>query len=155
MEIREFKNMVKALAILSVVTIIVLAGLWSLSYSTGAGSESFHIGSIIVLLQAMVIAASYVMWYLDVNRSAADLINIEEMRRAAFRRILPYWFISLLITGAIGAAAGVGFVLQMIFVDINQVYCLSASIMELVAGNFTLLLLMRFWGLPDRVLGRY
>lgn len=147
--------MAKAIGILSAVTIAVLIGLWSVSYSTGAGTGNLYIGAFFVLLQAIWIIIFYTLWYFDVNRRAAELINIDEMRRAAFSRIPRYMFFSILVTAAVGGAAVAGVMCRVLFVDINQIFCLSAAFMELAAGNFTLLLLMCFWGLPDRVLGRY
>lgn len=155
MNTHELRNMGKAIGILFVETLIVLLGLWSLAYTTGAGSENFYIGVIFVLLQALGIILSYTLWYLSANRQAADLINMEEMRRAAFRRIPKYLLLSLLITGVIAAVGVAAVLFRFIFVEIEQVYSLSAVLMELVVGNFTLLLMMCFWGLPDRVLGRY
>lgn len=155
MDARELRNMIKAIAILLVETVLVIGVLWGLSTSYGAGDDNFHIGMVFVLIQSIVIIICYVCWYLAANRRAADLVNIEEMRKEAFNKIPLYLIVSILITGGVAGIVVVCIISKLIFVEINDVYCYSTALMEFFVGNITLYLTMRFWGIPDRVLGRY
>lgn len=134
---------------------LLVLGLSGFAYTAGAGSENFRLSTVFVLSQICIILVIYWRWYIKANREAAELYNIEKMRKAAFRYIPGSLLLSVTLTGLIAAAGMAATFLQIIFVDINRIFCVSAMLSEFLLGNLSLLLVMRTVGLPDRVLGRY
>lgn len=155
MSSKEFNNMYKGIIFIAVGTILVVFGLNRVAYSTGAGTAAFQISLMFVMAQAAVVALVYVHWYRMVNRLVAEMYNIEEKRRTAFRYIGRYLAFAILITVLIAVAAIVAMFLNVLFVGINHAFCYTSVFIEFFVGNITLWILMRFFGLPDRVINKY
>lgn len=151
----EYGNMAKGIFILVLVTCMVTWGLWEASYLTGAGDDAYSFSFLFVTAQGAVIIGAYILWYREANRLASDLYNITEMRKAAHSRIPRYLLSAIVITLIIAAAAVIAMVFILFLANINGIYIFSSALSELLIGNFALILLMYFFGLPNRVLGRY
>lgn len=150
-----FRHMLLGIMIILAQLAVIVLGLWNISYSAGAGTEAFYTGLTFVGIQAVVVIIFYWHWYVTVNRAAADLYNSREKRRAAYRRIPANLIPSVVICGLVTGAAFAATLFHVIFVDISPLYCWSSFLAELIAGNVTLLVLMLYPGLPDRVLNKY
>lgn len=151
----EFRNMFKGIGWLAAGMFLVIMGLSRVAYHSGAGTAAFQLSLLFVFAQFIAAGIAYVQWYRTVNRLAADMYNTEEKRRAAFGHIIRYLVPSVLCSGLIALAAVIAMLIHVIFVGINPVYCYSSVLTGFFTGNVLLFILMRFFGLPDRVLNRY
>ncbi len=151
----DFKNCFKGTIVFLVVTSAVFIALRFTAGEMNAGSAGFRISLPFLAAQAAVNLICYIAWYRKVNARAADMMRIGDMRKTARRLVLPYAGVSFLISSLIAAAAAVSMLLGILFVGIPELYCLSSVIVMALAGNFTLLFLMLFLALPDRVTGYY
>lgn len=150
----ELKNLFKGTTGFIVLGIIVLLGLRFVASEMGAGSAGFNLSAPFLVVQAVTIVFCYIAWYRRVNRAAANMMDIAEMRKMAFGFITHYMVISVLITAAISAAAFVVMFFDLFRIGIPAIYIYSSVFTVLVIGNATLFLLMRFV-LPNRVTGSY
>ena len=121
----EYGNMVKGIFILVLITFLVMGGLYPTAYLMGG------------------------------NNLAKDMFNNSEMRKAARSCAVRYLLLSIGITLGIAAVALLVTFLNLIFVGISQIYSFTSVLSEWLIGNITLWLLMWYFGLPNRVLGRY
>ena len=151
----EFRNMFKGIGLMMGEMFAIILGLSRVSYCTGAGTAAFQLSLIFVFSQAIVLTVTYIQWYRTVNRLAADLYNTKEKRKTAFRYIIPYLTTAVVISGVISLVAVIATISQIIFYGISPIYCFSSILSEFIIGSITLWILMRFFGLPDRVLNRY
>lgn len=151
----ELKNLCKGTIGFIVIGILILFGLRFAASEMNAGSEGFHLSLPFLIAQASMIIVAYVLWYCKVNRIAADMMSIAEMRKMAFHYIGRYLILSLLVTGVIAVAAVICMLLNLLFVGIPAGYCYCSVFTMFFLGNVTLYVLMRFLALPNRVTGSY
>lgn len=151
----EFSNMYKMILVLIVEMFVVMFGLSRVALYTSAGDLNYQLSLVFVIAQTVAIIKEYVSWYRRVNKNVAEMYNIEEKRSTAFHDIPRYFFAAIAITGLIALCAAGAMFFQVLFVGIEKMYCFTSVLSEFFVGNITLLIMMRFLGLPDRVLGRY
>ena len=151
----EYKNLSKGILGIVALMLLDILALNQASYYLGAGTAAFNLSILFVIAQTSVICLAYVFWYRRVSRIAAEMFNIEEMRRMAFHHKNRYQFVSLLLTGGISAAAMLCMVFNILFAGINAAYCYMAVFSMFFTGNLALWILMRFLGLPNRVTGTF
>lgn len=151
----EYKNMVKGILAIATVMVLAVAALSQMAYYAGAGTAAFNLSLLFVTAQTLVIMGAYVLWYRRTGMAAADMMNIADKRRMAFRCKNKYILSSVAITGGIALAAIVCMLLNILFSGIAPLYCYTSVLTMFIVGNLVLYLLTRFWGLPNAVTGIY
>lgn len=151
----EYGNMVKGIFILVLITFLVMGGLYPTAYLMGAGDTAYSFSVYFVAAEGLSITLLYWRWYKKSNNLAKDMFNNSEMRKAARSCAVRYLLLSIGITLGIAAVALLATFLNLIFVGISQIYSFTSVLSEWLIGNITLWLLMWYFGLPNRVLGRY
>ena len=81
----EYKNMVKGILAIAAVMVLAVAALSQMAYYAGAGTAAFNLSLLFVTAQTLVIMGAYVLWYRRTGMAAADMMNIADKRRMAFR----------------------------------------------------------------------
>jgi len=150
----EMKNLFKGTLVFAVISSLMLLGFRFLAAEMNAGSAGFNLSAPFFLSQVIVIIFCYIAWYCKVNRRAADMMNIAEMRKMAEKYMGSYLFRSILITLAIGVAALAVMVLDVLRIGIPAIYCWSSVCAMFFSGNLALFLMMHF-ALPNRITGSY
>ncbi len=151
----EFSNLLRSYLVLIVFSLIVLGGLNIFSFVTNAGDGAFNSSCIFVFIQLVALMICYGIWYYKSNAAVAVLSNTAKMRKTVFGRIPFYMFMSILLTLGISVIGTICILIRVIFVDIAPVYTYSALYIFPLLGNLLLFLLMRFFGLPNRMTGTY
>lgn len=154
MEGNKYRNMIKTIIIFLVELVIVAVGLNVVSFYTGAGDTNYWMSLIFVAAQAAVFITVYICWYNTTDKEAIEMFNLDKMRKMAYHRIPSYWLVAFFVSAGLGAAGIVAMAFGLLFDEISLSYGLASMITEFALGNITLLLMMRIWGLPDRILGR-
>lgn len=149
------KNMFRGISGIFALMIIADIVLNRTAYYLGAGTEAFNLSLLFTAAQTLVISMAYIFWYRKVSYNAADMISIADMRKMAFHYKNRYLITSVLVTGGIAFLAVICMVLNILFVGIISLYCYISVLTMFFLGNVALFLLMRFWGLPNRITGSY
>ena len=150
----EMKNMFKGTIVFAVASSLMLLGFRFLAAEMNAGSAGFNLSAPFFLGQVIVIIFCYIARYCKVNRRAADMMNIAEMRKMADGYMGAYLFRSMIITLAIGLAALAVMVLDLLRIGIPASYSYSSVCAMFLIGNLALFLMMHF-ALPNRITGSY
>lgn len=151
------KNLFKGTMGFAVIAVLVLFGLRFLAREMNAGAEGFRLSLPFLIAQVVVIVGCYAAWYRKVNRKAANMLNLAEMRKMAFHCKNRYLGISISLTVVIVIILLICMLLSswfsIWFVGIPAAYCISSVMTMAIVGNLVLYLLMRFVGLPNQITG--
>ena len=134
--------------------LLIFGGFFGAAYWS-AGSEGFVLSLPILLVQAVVVAVCYGLWYWKVNREVADLMSLEKMRLLAKEKKKIYLGISCGITGVIAFVAVSASSLSVFFIGIPMIYILISVVTMWAVGSVFLALLMNYLGMPNRITGDY
>lgn len=151
----EYRNFVKGLGVFSGCCILILGLLYMAAMDMSAGTEGFQLSGFLLLLQALVMGICYSLWYIRVDRKASDLMNLQKMRKVARKEMKIFLIPSIAITGVIMGITVAASALRFFFIGIPAIYICGSAILMFITGNALVVILMLFFGQPNRITGDY